>query len=91
MTTLTHADYGTRYDWDMLRPWLQEQGVKVPEDVRSITVHGNGKVTLHQYALNEDGEKYAARTDQVTTLEEGEMAMRPPRRFKPTRPIPLLA
>ena len=83
MTTLTHRDYGSRYDWDTLRPWLQEQGVNRPEDVQSIVVHTNGKVTLNQYRLNEDGEKYAGEG-------ESEAAMRPPRRFKPTRPIPIL-
>ena len=82
MTTLTHRDYGTRYDWDTLRPWLQEQGVKRPEDIQSITVHTNGKVTLNQYHLNADGEKH--------TIDGEVAAMRPPRRIKPTRPIPLL-
>lgn len=80
MTTIDHSDYGERYDWNALGPWLQEQGAE-PTDVQSITVHTTGKVTLHQYDRDENGRLYTVGND---------VAMRPPRRIRPTRPIPLL-
>lgn len=79
--------------------WLKQQPLEVQKTLQewveveadtghgvhvfSVDVHEDGSVTFHEYAVNEQGDRY------VDPQDRSRAAVAPPRRVVPTRPFPV--